>query len=64
MLVSDNYLKVIDEISKATTKAVKNAERKTMDLEELKLIALNEQNQILKQIGLCLAQLVDVLGET
>ena len=64
MLVSDNYLKVIDEISKATTKAVKNAERKTMDLEELKLIALNEQNQILKQIGLSLAQLVDVLGET
>ena len=62
MTILDNYEKFLGELSKASSKNLKNV-KSVPSQEAINNVLLTEQNVILKQIGVALAIIADELHE-
>ena len=62
MTILDNYEKFLGELSKASSKNLKNVNN-VPSQEAINNVLLSEQNTILKQIGVALAIIADELHE-
>ena len=62
MTILDNYEKFLGELSKASSKNIKNV-KSVPSQEAINNVLLTEQNVILKQIGVALAIIADELHE-
>ena len=62
MTILDNYEKFLGELSKASSKNLKNVNN-VPSQEAINNVLLSEQNTVLKQIGVALAIIADELHE-